>query len=902
LEYPDSLISIVYRLTLTECSLLSAVRCDSIFADSFPEWYDNSLMYSFGVKSTEERLSAMRFVRLRETLCGAELWSNPVAVVQLFAETSLGRLRSLTRGLFVASLCVAANAATVMAGDEAFFTEYIEPMFEEHCYGCHSHEYGEASGGLVLDSKAGWSIGGDSGPAVVPNEVEKSVLWQAVSYENASLEMPPDGKLSEENLNLIKKWIKNGAVDPRADGKAAERKKIDIEAGRQWWAFQPYQHDAKVAKHTPAQASSYIDERIAARVAEAGLELAPPARDNVLLRRLAYDLTGLPPTEQIQDLTYDQAIDRLLASQQFGEKWGRHWLDLARYADSNGSSFNPPFKEAWRYRNWVIDAMNAGMPVDEFIRKQLAGDLLPAETQEERDKNLIATGYLMLGSKVLGAFDKEQLHLDVIDEQLNTVSKSLLAMTVACARCHDHKFDPIPQSDYYAMAGIFASTVTLDNRLGGDNADESDWSRRGLGEEGDEQLRAFLKHHRHRWTKATSKRFQAVRELDQLQEKLESTDEAKRIELKEEIAEAKEELEKAEQMLREYEEQMPAYAMAVRDQESPEDIALRIRGVASSPGDIIPRGFLQVAAFDEQPEVEADQSGRLELAKWITSSENPLTARVFVNRVWRHLFGEGLVRSMDNFGTTGEKPSHPELLDYLAERFIQSGWKLKPLIREIVMTNAYQMAVQEAPASDPENRLLSHQNRRRLQPEEIRDTLLYLSGNLEDSMGTGMLGHLPLSDVSNLGDYLDVSDNRRTIYQPVVRTLEPDVLQLFDSANNAMPTGSRPRTIVAPQALYFLNSQFVQASAAEIADRLFEEYEQLAEVRGEIEQTKQERLAEVVELAFASIICRPPTAAESDLMTAYLMKQADGPYGLTQHDTMKLCQAILGSTQFQFLD
>ena len=356
-------------------------------------------------------------------------------------------------------LVVVSLSSSAFADDAAFFREYIEPLLQNNCYDCHSHDSGEASGGLVLDSKVGWSVGGDSGPAIVPAELEKSLLWRVVNYEESGLEMPPDRKLPESDRALIKKWIESGAVDPREDGRAMERKKIDIEAGRQWWAFKPLQ------SQRPSNPS--IDDHIAAKLHDAGLQPSERADSSILLRRISYDLTGLPPEPNMTshyDLSdqdeYTQCVDLLLASDGFGEKWGRHWLDVARYADSNGSSFNVPFHNAWRYRNWVINAINHNMPIDEFIRKQIAGDLLPAESDAERDENLIATGYLLLGSKVLGTFDKEQLTLDVIDEQIDTIGKSLLGMTLGCARCHDHKFDPLPHADYYALAGIFASTST----------------------------------------------------------------------------------------------------------------------------------------------------------------------------------------------------------------------------------------------------------------------------------------------------------------------------------------------------------------------------------------------------------------------------------------------------------
>jgi hypothetical protein len=796
----------------------------------------------------------------------------------------------------LACIAVVAMAPRLQAGDVEFFREYVEPLLARRCYECHSHASEEASGGLVLDSKAGWSVGGDTGPSIVPGKPEESLLWKAVQYNLPHLTMPPDGKLPADELALLERWIREGAADPRTSGKAAHRTGIDLEKGRQWWAFQPVP-----PKSFSGSLADQIDQRITEKLQDEGIDPAPPATIPALIRRLSFDLTGLPPRkEDLQKIAaaresdrparVAEYVDRLLASRQFAEKWGRHWLDVARYADSNGSSFNPPFHEAWRYRNWVIDAVDRDLPVNEFIARQLAGDLLPAANQAERDENLIATGYLMLGSKVLGEFDKEQLTLDVIDEQLDTIGKSLLGLTVACARCHDHKFDPIPQSDYYALAGILWSTVTLDDRIGGPKEDESDWSRRGLGDGGDERLLLFLKAQRYAWVKATGKRFQAASKLAEL-ERTNGTAAGRN---QEALTAARDELRDAERALAALEAQLPAYAMAPRDADQPVDIPLRVRGVPASHGPVVPRGFLQVAAFQGQPRVSAQSSGRLELAEWVTSDKNPLTARTYVNRVWKHLFREGLVRSVDNFGTTGERPTHPELLDDLTGAFLQSRWRLKPLVRAIVLSQAYQRSSGTPPAEDPENRLFSVQNRRRLEPEEIRDSLLQLSGRLDQSTGDSLIGHLPIGDVSNLGEALRIGDQRRTVYQPVIRTLEAEVLQIFDAPNSAMSTGARSRTIVAPQALYFMNSEFVHQAAERIAEQ--------AAANVVIEADSPRALKDAVSRCFQAIVHRSPTAAEQAVLLGYLENQAAGPSGLSRHDLMKLCQTILASTQFQFIE
>jgi hypothetical protein len=758
--------------------------------------------------------------------------------------------------------------ATAALADDAFFNEKVQPILARRCYECHSHEK-KIKGGLALDSKSGWEVGGDSGPALIPGKADESLLIQAVSYTKADYEMPPKGKLPDDEIAILKQWVAMGAPDPRASGPGVAKKGIDIDAGRQHWAFRPLQEPVVPAVKDASWPRNDIDRFILAKLEAAGLQPSPDADEARFRRRLSYDLTGLPPAPDSVDS--EAEMDVLLASRPFAEKWARHWLDLARYADSNGSSFNPPLPMAWRYRNWVIEAIHHDMPYDEFVRKQIAGDLLPAQSQAERDANLIATGYLMLGSKVLGEFDKEQLTLDVVDEQVDTIGQSLLGLTLGCARCHDHKFDPLPQRDYYALAGIFTSTVTLQDRLGGPKEDESDWSRRGLGEGGDEKLRAFLKENRYTWVKATVKAHQKR---------------AGSYKPKPGEADPIEELERLEA-------QMPPYAEAVQDHPQPADTRLRIRGVPSSPGETIPRGFLQVASFPGEPTINPAQSGRLELAQWITSAQNPLTARVIVNRVWQHLFGEGLVRTPDNFGTRGEAPTHPELLDYLALKFIKGGWRLKPLIAEIISSRAYRMSTRHSTLSasvDPENKLLWRQNRRRLEPEEIRDTLLVLGGVLDPRPVETLLPGMPLKDLQGKdAKYLGVQSHHRTIYQPVIRTMERDEFQIFDFAPTAMTTGQRAKTIVAPQALYFMNAPFVQEQARRFAERI-------AAKRDGI------NVAPVIRAAYHEALGRDPSAEELRLLTAYLETQFEGPPGPTIHDLGKLCQALLGSTPFQFLD
>jgi hypothetical protein len=497
--------------------------------------------------------------------------------------------------------------------------------------------------------------------------------------------------------------------------------------------------------------------------------------------------------------------------------------------------------------------------------------------------------------------------MDVVDEQVDTIGKSMLGLTLGCARCHDHKFDPVSQRDYYALAGILTSTVTLHDRLGGPKEDESDWSRRGLGAGGEERLRAFLGEHRYAWQRAGNKVYGGKKKIAELEAKLKqasaeiatSGDKAdpeamqQRNKLAAELQTARDEQEKWTKQLAELEAKLPPYAEAVAEAAEPRDTELRIRGVPSSKGEVVPRGFLEVASWPGQPRVNAQQSGRLELARWVGSEQNPLTARVYANRVWQHLFGEGLVRSVDNFGPRGDAPTHPELLEFLAQRFIAGGWRLKPILREIVTSRAYRMSTRfsaEASAVDPENKLLWRQNKRRLEPEEIRDTLLFVSGRLDPKTAESLIAHLPLKDLSGAeAAALENRDFRRTVYQPIIRTMEPDVLQTFDFPPTAMTSGERPKTTVAPQALYFMNAPFVQECAKQFGESL------MAVADGV-------NTAPLVREAFRRAVGRQPSTSEHQLLSAYLATQFEGPPGPTAHDVAKLCQAILASTQFQILD
>lgn len=801
-------------------------------------------------------------------------------------------------------LATAGNGLAALSSDEAFFESKVRPLLAQRCYSCHSKDE-KIKGELLLDSKNGWQLGGTLGPAIVPGDPNKSYLIEAVRYENVDLEMPPKGKLPDHEIAILEEWVRRGAYDPRVDESVGQdREHIDINAARQFWSFQPLEAETIPKVTNPAWPRNESDHFILAKLEQEDLLPTADADPGTLLRRLTYDLIGLPPTsDQVTQFTKafasdpdtatHSAVDRLLADPGFGEKWGRHWLDLARYADSNGSSFNVVMRSVWRYRNWVIDSFNQNRPIDEFIRMQIAGDLMEWNSQTERDENLIATAYLMMGSKVLGLFDKDQLQMDVVDEQVDLIGRSLLGLTLGCARCHDHKFDPVPTADYYALAGIFTSTRTLNGRIKTPLDDESALSRRGLGPGGDEALQAFLSEHRHAWEKAEDRiygRSREVRSLEQQLAKADGDDPALRKELEKKRAD----LAKYEAIWETFPE-LQEWVLAPMDEAEPADTPIRVRGGATAYGDVVPRGFLQIASWNGQPEVNPEQSGRLELAHWLTAEENPLTARVFVNRVWQKLFGEGLVRTVDNFGVRGETPSHPELLDHLAYRFLESGWDLKALVRDLATSRTYRLAtmIESGPTEmGTENRLLQRQNRRRLEPEEIRDTLLQLAGRLQRETRGSVVDHLPLTQVNGEGEAkakgVTVTDHR-SIYQPVIRTSVMDVFEIFDFPNPSMPTGRRADTTVAPQALYLLNSPFVQETTHDFGERIMDPK---FGTSGEA----------VLESIYRSIISRAPTDDEIVIMMPYFKQQFENADLPSPHDRAKMAQALIASTLFQYLD
>jgi hypothetical protein len=728
------------------------------------------------------------------------------------------------------------EAAALSAEEQQFFEKAVRPLLIKRCYECHSSQAKILKGGLHLDSRGGWMKGGDSGPAIVPGAPDESLLIEAIRYE--SLEMPPKGKLPDSEIAVLEKWVRMGALDPRTDAALAIPVRTDLAADRTHWSFQPIADPPVPQVKHQAWPRSDIDRFILAKLESVGLTPVTDADKPTLLRRVFFDIVGVPPTpNEIESFLADDSpdafakmVDALLARPEFGERWGRHWLDVARYADSNGSDENFTYYDAWRFRNYVIAAFNADKPFDRFLTEQLAGDLLPYRSQEDRDNNMLATGFLVVGPKVIGATDKQQLLVDVLDEQVDTIGKAFLGLTIGCARCHDHKFDPISSRDYYALAGILASTETIHGNLL-NRRDLTGWNLHPLGKGGQATYDAYLKHDKTLDGMTKEQKRLQTRQTALKKGAKPSDGEKTGAEKPEPRLDPKNDLEQTEKRLAELKQEIarlkknpaprPPLAMSVNDQAHPGPMEICIRGDAHHRGETVPRGFVAIVA-PQAPVIAPDVSGRAQLADWLKSSQNPLTSRVAVNRVWQHLFGVGLVATPDDFGTRGERPSNPALLDQLARQFMRQGWSMKRLIRSLVLSRVYQLSSEfsrAAATQDPENRLLWRMHRRRLQVESLRDGLLTVSGQLDPSPAESVVAELGVQATGvGVKPNKPVHSVRRTVYLPVVRNDLPALFQLFDFGDSLSVNGRRSITNVAPQALFMMNSPLVLEAATHTAE------------------------------------------------------------------------------------
>ncbi len=817
-----------------------------------------------------------------------------------------------------------------------FFETKIRPVLIDQCYRCHSSEGQGVRGGLAVDSREALLIGGESGPAIVPGDIEQSILWNAINYRDYS--MPPKKQLPAETISDFRQWIEMGAPDPRVTTGIVVKSRVteeDIEKGRQFWSFKPPVKPS-IPKATE-WASSKIDSLVEQQYAAHQLTPAADADAHTLLRRLHLDLTGLPPSPETMQqfagawqLNSEHAIssevNRLLDTPQYGERWARHWLDLARYAESAGKEVDLSFPNAWRYRDYVIDAFNSDKPYDQFVREQIAGDLLPAKSDEEWSDHLIATGFLALGPKALIERNPRQFQADLIDEQIDVTTRVIMGVSVACARCHDHKFDPIPQTDYYAIAGIFQSTETFygggrsqRNRqpsnlivlpIDAPNTSDKPLTKQELAElrkKRDELEQEAMEARRaERQTKmnGTEPRPSVVnqRVLDlqaaQLTNRINSVDEnGKPI----------------------------TVCMGVQATERPKNARVLVRGEIDQPAQEVPRGFVQVLSLS-QSDILPASSGRLELANWMTSPEHPLTSRVMVNRIWQHLMGEAIVREPENFGASGPGPTHPGLLDYLAVRFVESGWSVKSMIREIATSRVYRLSSafdQDRFEKDADNLYFARANPRRVDAEAIRDSMLAASGQLDTKrpegsmisrfgstligpngpamlpMASGIPGKIAAFRSRQSGaSVFDSSVYYRSVYLPVARNALPRSLEVFDFAEPSMVIGQRESSNTPAQALYMMNNAFVIEQSDALARRILKE---------------AEAPAAKIDLAFRLVYNRPPTIDEIRASN-HFFRSADTTPAAGRGSSSRsgnekkfvalseFCQALFASAEFRYLN
>lgn len=772
----------------------------------------------------------------------------------------------------LAPAVAAAEDSSPSPADIEFFEREVRPLLLRRCYECHSAEAKKLKGGLRLDGRAEVLKGGDSGPAVEPGQPDASLLIEAVRYDG--LEMPPTGKLPAAEVAVLEEWVRRGAAMPAGDAASDAKPAIDFEAGRQFWSFRPLRVPAPPAVTKPDWPKQPIDEFVLAELERRGLAPSPEADRRTLIRRVYFDLIGLPPVpEEVEAFVaderpdaYERLVERLLASPHYGERLARYWLDLARYSDATASWLDS-LAQAWLYRDWVVRALNEDLPYDRFVRLQLAADQVPGS----QPADIAALGFLGLSP----TYWKElKLDPEVIkgtvaeewEERVDAIGRTFLGLTVACARCHDHKFDPIGTEDYYALAGVLANTRLIDRPV----VPEAEFAA----------VRA------------------AREEVKGLKEQIAQLEAAKPADAQQKIGALKE-------RIRQIETETPGYqtslAHAVDDAallveaDGPDatkltykpgeaiDVCMQIRGNPSNPGPEVPRHFLTVLSAGT-PRPFTRGSGRGELAEAIVTDAAPLAARVIVNRVWAQHFGRGLVETTSDFGAQGSAPSHPELLEYLAARFVAGGWSLKSLHREIVLSATYRQEsrstgdvgsnsksqVPNPKSIDPENRLLWRMNRRRLEIEVWRDAILAADGTLDTRMGG------PAFDLKQ------VEGGRRTVYGRVDRYELDDMLRLYDFPDPLGHSPGREPTTTPLQQLFVLNSPFMRRHAGLLAERV------AAERAGDVEGQ--------VRRAYELLFGRDAGAEELRVAEEFLGNDPDA------ERWREYAQVLLGSNEFLFVD
>ena len=1017
-------------------------------------------------------------------------------------------------------LCIlmGSSAASAQSAIE-HFEKRVRPLFIEKCVSCHGPN--QQKGGLRLDSRSALLTGGGRGAAVVPSKPSESLLLRVLAHDG-EVKMPPKKKLSTTEIAAVTEWVKSGAPWPKSDAIVASKQNAAphnfTREELNYWAFQPVKLPVvPTIRDSKAPIRNDIDRFLLAKLQDNGLSFSPHADRRTLIRRVTFDLAGLPPTPAEIDAflkdssadAYEKLVERLLASTGYGEKWGRRWLDVARYSDSNGMDENLAYVNAWRYRDWVIKSFNSDKPYDAFVREQIAGDLMADGKEAERAERLIATGFLVIGPKMLAEDDPMKMRMDIIDEQLDTIGQTVMGVTLGCARCHDHKFDPLTAADYYGLAGIFYSTKTmkafnvvatwneralgtpqsiaalaeyekklatartalttaerklkasatakiaeerkrvaeyvaaaaevcrrqgplklivtdpskkslegtilfesenftkgnvlkltdgygegigviinggklpnfaeydvtiakgstyqlavryaaaqsrpvrilLDGKVVANDAcgkqtgtwmpDSQAWaaeavitlppgksvirferdgpfphldkfaliptstkeatttpiSLEGLAKE--RNLQASLLR---QWLEAIEKREGKVPTGEELIKLADATEGPFRVSpaVESEIqVGTKVDVQNLRDQLAAIQKSKPAVeeVMAVEDSKA-ENLKIHLRGNHLTLGDEAPRRFPRIMADAANSTIGADRSGRREFAEWLTRPEHPLTARVMANRIWAGHFGVGLVRSPDNFGKLGERPTHPELLDWLASEFVQSNWSIKHMHRLIVTSTAYRMSSESEPAAmekDPENRLYSHFNRRRLGAEEVRDGMLAISGLLDRTMGGSLLKANPRQYVTNTGSkqYDGYESTRRSVYLPIIRSGVYDVLQTLDFPDPSVPNGQRNTSTIPTQALFLLNSSLADKTSEALA----------ASILG----AKSEN-SDRIDEAYRRTLGRVPTTAETAKVLAYLTKSEAAADPKLSADERRLrawrglCRVLLASNEFIFVE
>ncbi|MYC65420.1 MAG: DUF1553 domain-containing protein [Acidobacteriia bacterium] len=758
-----------------------------------------------------------------------------------------------------------------------FFEARIKPVLESKCFGCHLTE---PQGGLRMDSLEALLKGGKSGPALVKGNADASLLVKTVRYEH-DLKMPPTGALPANEVDDIVQWISDGAVWGQGAGKAVEPYEIS-EEHRQHWAFQPLWQGAVPTPAGVYESANAADRFLLARLESEGLEPSPLASKRTMIRRLTFDLTGLPPTPQeIKDFLADESqtaysdlVERLLRSPRYGERWGRHWLDLVRYADTAGDSGDFPVPEAYKYRNYVIDAFQGDKPYDEFIREQIAGDLLPSHGELERWSKIVATGYLAI-SRRIGVSPHRLRHI-TLEDTIDNLGKTFLGLSVQCARCHDHKFDPIPTADYYALYGILDSSV-----FPSPGAEHLPYRSNFVYRVGADKAREVLAEYEQGITHWNDREREKFREYQSFQNKLITTPGRNRIVVWAELQELR-----AERAVFARTEPPLETAYAISEGVG-KDSHIHQAGDPRSKGPEVRRGFLQILGGAKLPP-SYEGSGRSLLADWIADEDNPLTARVMVNRIWHHHFGTGLVSTTSDFGVRGTPPTHPELLDYLARYFIDSGWSVKAMHRLIVHSRAYRQVSSDSGHNfdkDPQNRHVWRFNRRRLDAEQIRDSILAFSGELDLSKG----GRHPFPHRRTyfyrqhepFAEYFPT--NRRSVYIMQGRIQKNPYLDLFDGPDGNLPMSERKSTTTTLQALYLMNSEFMHEQAQAMAERWSADLP----VRDDF-----------LERATETIFARAPSPQDAEQAASYFATAN----GTQEQRRAGYLRAMLASNEFLFVD